>query len=853
MSEFKVHHHLSELCSLLGVGPNVAEKYSENLSKYVKPFLSVQVLTSNAVKTLATNAPDPQAFLDKYSELKNRNVHNLDALVVFLSGLLEDGKARDVVGEASKARMSEEGLSFTTVPTVVAEIEQAANTKLSQDELNELKNRLLKESQLTHAPSEAHCQALGLEKKRAMLGPATPTWLSSRPYLSLDFIFSEKSSNAAPLGDVSVSSQEYQLLEDVLSVMLGIDGTYITVKPSGKPHLPPTFTVDSSVEPSLRALVNRVLPICGHYSVVICFMEERSLYHHGLVNQALAAAIRNLMKDYMLLVTQLETQQLRGVLTLHKLWFYVEKTLTVMEMLARLVSNLSKSESHGGAVLSLLHERSLSLTGCGQLQEVTLYLAQAAAVPYMKMLTKWIYRGIVSDPYNEFMITDNEEKKKESEEFSIEDNTDEYWMKRYTIRTHNIPSFLQSYADIILRTGKYFNVIRDSDNTFVCPQQEELLYSVGDKSYVYAIERTYSFASKRLLQLLMKDKDLMGRLRSVKHYFLLDQGDFVMHLLSLCECELSKNIDDVVPTRLESLVELALRTAAVNVDPYKDDVHCVLLPFSLMNQMLRILSIDTVEEREYWPPHDRLQLSGLQGFSLNYHVTWPVSLVLDKKSIACYQMIFRHLFFCKYVERLLCRVWLSNKVAKSFPLSASRTYASAFTLRQRMLNFIQNIEYYMMIEVIERNWQSFIAKMKNVENVDEVMLCHSNFLNSVLKDCMLTSPELLRIVSKMMAICVSFANFILSPEPDTSIHEANHEESESFEQTIARFDLQFTGMLVTLVGSISDLGRDEYNDGLVNVLHRLDCNNFYTKKSEGLNVVSSPEGSLEYMNGPASG
>lgn len=31
-----------------------------------------------------------------------------------------------------------------------------------------------------------------------------------------------------------------------------------------------------------------------------------------------------------------------------------------------------------------------------------------------------------------------------------------------------------------------------------------------------------------------------------------------------------------------------------------------------------------------------------------------------------------------------------------------------------MLNFIQNIEYYMMFEVIERNWQTFINKMQKV-------------------------------------------------------------------------------------------------------------------------------------------
>ena len=64
-----------------------------------------------------------------------------------------------------------------------------------------------------------------------------------------------------------------------------------------------------------------------------------------------------------------------------------------------------------------------------------------------------------------------------------------------------------------------------------------------------------------------------------------------------CEAELSKNIDDIVPTRLESLLELALRTSAANGDPYKDDMRTELLPYDLMFQMFKILSIETHEEK----------------------------------------------------------------------------------------------------------------------------------------------------------------------------------------------------------------------------------------------------------------
>jgi len=59
-------------------------------------------------------------------------------------------------------------------------------------------------------------------------------------------------------------------------------------------------------------------------------------------------------------------------------------------------------------------------------------------------------------------------------------------------------------------------------------------------------------------------------------------------------------------------------------------------------------------------------------------------------------------------------VWLSNKSAKLFTLGSTKWYATAFALRQRMLNFVQNFQYYMMFEVIEPNWQQFESNMHNV-------------------------------------------------------------------------------------------------------------------------------------------
>lgn len=117
---------------------------------------------------------------------------------------------------------------------------------------------------------------------------------------------------------------------------------------------------------------------------------------------------------------------------------------------------------------------------------------------------------------------------------------------------------------------------------------------------------------------------------------------------------------------------------------------------------------------EYWSPAEQKKLLMIQSFSFNYEVRWPLSLILNRKSLACYQMIFRHLFYCKYIERMICQVWKSNKVAKKFQFDDAQHYRAAFALRQRMLHCIQNLEYHMMVEVIEPHWCTFLNKIGKV-------------------------------------------------------------------------------------------------------------------------------------------
>ncbi len=42
-------------------------------------------------------------------------------------------------------------------------------------------------------------------------------------------------------------------------------------------------------------------------------------------------------------------------------------------------------------------------------------------------------------------------------------------------------------------------------------------------------------------------------------------------------------------------------------------------------------------------------LTGIEALTLDFRVEWPLSLVLNKKTLTKFQLLFRSIFRCKYV------------------------------------------------------------------------------------------------------------------------------------------------------------------------------------------------------------
>ena len=167
-----------------------------------------------------------------------------------------------------------------------------------------------------------------------------------------------------------------------------------------------------------------------------------------------------------------------------------------------------------------------------------------------------------------------------------------------------------------------------------------------------------------------------------------------------------------------------------------------------------------------------------------------------------------------------------------------------------MLVFVQSFQYYMMFEVIEPNWTVLYQNLQSVSTVDDVLACHTDFLDACLKDCILTNSDVLHTITELMVVCATYSGCMkrysnLSEPPpihhdDKSnvlthvIHKRTTQliATDNVEQTINNFDREFTKHVLALLEKLTHISTSESEHSMLNLVARLDYNGFFTEKPE---------------------
>jgi gamma-tubulin complex component 2 len=78
-----------------------------------------------------------------------------------------------------------------------------------------------------------------------------------------------------------------------------------------------------------------------------------------------------------------------------------------------------------------------------------------------------------------------------------------------------------------------------------------------------------------------------------------------------------------------------------------------------------------------------------------------------------------------------------------------------FSLRARMLGFVRQVLAFATGEVLETQWMALEKKLAKVQTVDQLLRDHVDFLDTCLKQCMLTTSKLLGVSWTERISCAS--------------------------------------------------------------------------------------------------
>ena len=602
--------------------------------------------------------------------------------------------------------------------------------------------------------------------------------------------------------NLSSKTKEHILIDEVIGSFLGLEGLHIRLKgikghTSSLDHFEfQLFDADGiNFDVSLRRLVEQILPLSTSYVRVRNFIGSRLPgYEYGQVMQAFCEGLDGLLQDYVQFVALME-RQLRKYsqadpLTMKNIYFQITPSLHSMAILEYATKVVC--EKKGGALINTLWSLDKRhYMGDVVAKKVLGILLDKASVPYMEMMSSWLETGRLRDPYEEFMIIQSSALAQ-----SVEIDGDA-WMALFAINEDHVLEVAVSNEwtkQKILTTGKYWNAVHACHVEFKTHEVlstsgkiPQLPFNSDSSAIVSYIDSKYQSASRVLVRLMMENFKLMESLQTMKRYFLIDQGDFLIHFLDASEEELLKQSEDVSIGRVQHWLTMAVQ----QTEAYRDDVHYGvdhthmhrLIPKGLrcrFSDKSLVTFLDNLHggiadneprtpSRHAYGMMSNKGNTGIEVFELDFpRVPFPISLVLSQQAMGHYKLLFRHLFFTKHVERRLIAVWRDHQLLKKLD-SLRGLLGMTFVLRQRMLYFVQNFIYYMTFEVIENNWmemQSSIdqsgddrrSPMHKEQTVDDILNVHNDFLQKTLEACLLTNRELIRSLTKLMNTCLLFTD-----------------------------------------------------------------------------------------------
>jgi gamma-tubulin complex component 5 len=350
------------------------------------------------------------------------------------------------------------------------------------------------------------------------------------------------------------------------------------------------------------------------------------------------------------------------------------------------------------------------------------------------------------------------------------------WPSRFQIRKTkdgvlHAPRFLQAAASKIFTTGKSVVVLKhlnqfDSLRTAgtiepslnfdtVCNSPKFRLSpfpELFDAAFDSWVQSKHRHASTVLRKTLFDSCGLHTALNALSHIYFLDDGTTASVFTNSIFDKLD-TLNSAWNDRF-TLTELAQSTFG-------------LIP-SVSPDRLRTSTL-TLSRRQRDVTKCRRTVKVLAILELQYHLSWPIQIILTPATISSYKRIFTFLVQIRRSSHILSRQKLIDDTLNYTTGTDER--ALYYSLRTRLIWFTQTLYYYLTSLVLEPSSERMRAGLKAAEDVDSMIEVHSTYIKTTMDQALLGSKlELIhKTILKILDLGIKFedaqaANAVASKE-----------------------------------------------------------------------------------------
>ncbi|XP_067104999.1 gamma-tubulin complex component 4 [Osmerus mordax] len=624
------------------------------------------------------------------------------------------------------------------------------------------------------------------------------------------------------------------------------------------------------LHPSETGVLNRLCKLGSDYIRFTEFIEQHTGHvhqqeHHsnqpnqpglnGVYLRAFCTGLESMLQPYRQALLDLEQEFLGDPhLTTSHVNYMLDQFQLLFPSVMIVVETIKSQKIHGCQILETVYKHS-----CGGLPPVRTALEKILAVCHgvmYKQLAAWMLHGLLLDQSEEFFVKQGPSaggaaanQEEEEEDLGIgglsgkqlrelqdlrlieEENMLAPSLQQFSLRAEMLPSYIPvRVAEKILFVGESVQMFENDNHSpsrarSILKHQEDLfaaelhrlkqqpLFSLVD--FENLIDRIRSTVAEHLWTLMVEESDLLGQLKIVKDFYLLGRGELYQVFIDHAQHMLK-----TPPTAVtEHDVNVAFQQAAHKV--LLDDDN--LLPLLHLTVDSQGKDKETTGTREgATPPQEtsprEVPPTGWAALGLAYKVQWPLHILFTPAVLEKYNVVFRYLLSVRRVQSELQHCWALQMQRKH--LKYNQTDAVKSRLRNHMAFLVDNLQYYMQVDVLESQFSQLLQQINSTRDFESIRLAHDHFLSNLLAQSFILLKPVFHCLNEILELCHNFCSLVsqnVAPLDDRGTAQLDHLVKGFSRQSFLLFKI------------LSSVRNHQINSDLAQLLLRLDYNKYYTQ------------------------